>query len=379
MNPFTVIATTAFGLESVAARELAQIGIESVRTHNGYVEFSGDLTDIARANLWLRTADRVLILAGRFHADTFDDLFEQVKALPWADWLPKDAHFPVDGRSVDSKLASVPACQSIVKKAIVEKLKLSYHLETFPETGPSFHIEIALHHDEAMVTIDTSGDALHKRGYRTLNYAAPLRETLAAGLVLLSRYAPDRPFADPMCGSGTIAIEAAMIGLNLAPGSRRSFACETWPWVDDRVFETLRDEAAQALQLDVPVEIHASDVDAEAISMSKYHARKAGVNDCINWQVQPLKSWQAPDDYGCLVTNPPYGDRMGELRQVEVLYSNMGRILRPHSTWSVFVITSHKQFERLYGTKADKRRKLYNGRIETTFYQFLGPLPPRNH
>lgn len=377
MHPFQLVATAAFGLESVLARELQSLGIQDVTTHNGYVLFRGGLKEIAAANLWLRTADRVLIVAGQFRATTFDELFEGVKALSWAEWLPQDAAFPVDGRSVDSQLASVPACQSIVKKAIVESLKQTYALQLFPETGARFNVEVALHKDEAMITIDTSGDALHKRGYRTLNYAAPLRETLAAGLILLSRWAPHRPFADPMCGSGTIAIEAAMIGLHMAPGSRRQFACEDWPWFDPQVFEDARDEAAESIQLDVPVEVFASDIDPEAVSMSKYHAKRAGVSDCVECKTVDVQAWSPSGSYGCLVSNPPYGDRMGELREVEALYRGLGRVAKSAPSWSTFIITSHRQLERLYGRAADKKRKLYNGRIQTTFYQFLGPLPPR--
>ncbi len=377
MESFRLMATTAFGLESICARELHELGIENTSTHNGYVEFQGGIRDIAKTNLWLRTADRVLVLAAKFPALTFDDLFEGVKALPWSDWMSANARFPVEGRSVNSKLSSVPACQSIVKKAIVESLKRTYPMETFPENGPLFAVEVALHNDEAIITIDTSGDALHKRGYRTQTHLAPLRETLAAGLVLLSRWAPHRPFADPMCGSGTIAIEAAMIGLNLAPGSRRDFVCESWPWFDSIIMTEERESALDAIQLDIPVNIFASDVDKASISMAQYHARKAGVNDCIEWHTSDVRSWSPSEQYGCLVTNPPYGDRMGEQREVEELYRDFGATMKSADSWSVFVITSHKNFEHLYGKKADKRRKLYNGRIETTFYQYLGPLPPR--
>lgn len=378
MESFRLIATTAFGLESVAARELHDLGIEDTSTHNGYIEFRGGVREIAKANLWLRTADRVLILAGKFGAITFDELFEGVKALPWSDWMPKNARFPVEGRSVNSTLSSVPACQSIVKKAIVESLKQTYPIETFPEDGPLFTVEVALHNDEAIITIDTSGDALHKRGYRTQTHVAPLRETLAAGLVLLSRWAPHRPFADAMCGSGTIAIEAALIGLNSAPGSRREFVCESWPWFDSSIMAEEREAAFDAIQVDIPVNIFASDVDKASVSMAQYHARKAGVNDCIEWQTNDVRAWTSSEKYGCMVTNPPYGDRMGEQREVEQLYRNFGTTMKAADSWSVFVITSNKQFERLYGKRADKRRKLYNGRIETTYYQFLGPLPPRH-
>ncbi|MFO2548811.1 class I SAM-dependent RNA methyltransferase [Alicyclobacillus cycloheptanicus] len=371
------MATTAFGLEAVVKREIEQLGYTPTRTDNGFVEFEGDETAVVRANLWLRTAERVLIVMGRFHADTFDSLFEQTKALPWSDVLPETAEFPVSGKSVRSTLSSVPACQRIVKKAIVESLKRTYGRSEFPETSSRFPIEVSLLKDEATLTLDTSGAGLHKRGYRMLTAAAPIRETLAAALVLLSRWLPHRPFADPLCGSGTIAVEAAMIAKNIAPGLNRSFAAEAWPLVPAAAWQQGRDQAKEAVRSDVEVHIHASDIDAKVLSLAGFHARKAGVADCIHISQLDVRNFRPSESYGCIVTNPPYGERMGAEAEVSALYRTMGKTFAALDRWSVFVITSHPSFESLYGKRADKKRKLYNGRIQTNLYQYLGPLPPR--
>lgn len=376
---YTLIATTAFGLEAVVKRELEQLGYPPTRTENGLVEFVGDESAIARANLWLRSADRVLLVMGRFQADTFDALFEQTKALPWSELLPEDAEFPVSGKSLHSTLSSVPACQSIVKKAIVEKMKQRFHRETFAETGPKFAVEVSLLKNEALLTVDTSGAGLHKRGYRMLTAAAPIRETLAAALVMLSRWQPHRPFADPLCGSGTIAIEAALIAKNMAPGQQRAFAAELWPTMPEVTWRQAREEAADAIRRVLPVDIEASDVDPEVLSLAGFHLRKAGVADCVRIAERDVRKFRPSADYGCIVTNPPYGERMGSTDEVDALVGAMGQAFLALPTWSAFVITSHPAFERLYGKRADKKRKLYNGRIQTNLYQYLGPLPPRPH
>lgn len=376
MTMYSLIATTAFGLEAVVARELQQLGYET-KSYNGYVEFTGDESAIIRANLWLRTADRVLIKMGQFHADTFDSLFEQTKALPWSDMLPKDARFPVEGRSVKSQLASVRASQSIVKKAIVESLRKRHKLQEYPETGFRYGIEVSIQKDEAMLTLDTSGTALHKRGYRKLTAEAPIKETLAAALVLLSRWQPHRPFADPLCGSGTIAIEAALIAQNAAPGLKREFDAEHWSVMPPGLFADLRGEAIAAVRTDLEADIFAGDVNPEVLSLAEYHARQAGVEGLVRLKQQSVTAFHPDHAYGCIVTNPPYGERMGEARETHELYLKMGRTLRAFDTWSVFVITSDPGFEKHYGKTADKKRKLYNGRIQTNFYQYLGPLPPR--
>lgn len=376
MTMYSLMATTAFGLEAVVARELQQLGYDT-RSSNGYVEFTGDESAIIRANLWLRSADRVFIKMGQLHADTFDSLFEQTKALPWADLLPKDASFPVEGRSIKSQLASVRACQSIVKKAIVESLRKCYRLQEYPETGFRYGVEVSIQKDEALLTVDTSGAALHKRGYRKLSSAAPIKETLAAALVLLSRWQPHRPFADPMCGSGTIAIEAALIAQNAAPGLRRDFDSEHWAAISPQRWRELRDEAWSLREEDVDVDIFAGDINPEVLSLAEYHARQAGVGKLVRIKQQNVTGFQPEASYGCIVTNPPYGERMGEVRETHNLYMQMGRSLRALDTWSVFVITSDEAFEKHYGKAADKKRKLYNGRIQTNLYQYLGPLPPR--
>lgn len=377
MTQFQLIATTAFGLEAVVKRELQDLGVEDIQAYNGYVEFRGDEAAIARTNLWLRTADRVLVKVGQFPARTFDELFEQTKALPWGDLLPRDANFPVNGRSIQSQLSSVPACQSIVKKAIVESLKPRYRMETFPETGPRYTLEVSLHKDEAMITLDTSGDGLHKRGYRKLTAQAPIRETLAAALVLLSRWGPHRPFADPLCGSGTIAVEAAMIGANVAPGHKRSFASQHFPWMENRIWGEARQEADAKHQRKADFAVFAGDVDKDVLSLAEYHARQAGVGPQVRIVQQDVAKFRPETDYGCIVTNPPYGERLWEEREVRRLYQSMGRSFAQLPTWSKFIITSYPEFERAFGAKADKKRKLYNGRIQTNYYQYLGPLPPR--
>ncbi len=374
---FTLQATTAFGLEAVVKRELEQIGYPPTRTENGFVEFSGGPEAIARANLWLRSADRIVIVVGRFQAETFDELFEGTKALNWPDLLPEDASFPVSGKSLKSTLSSVPACQSIVKKAIVDSLGKRYKREVFEETGARYSIEVSLLKDEVTLTLDTSGAGLHKRGYRMLTAAAPIRETLAAALVQLSRWQPHRPFADPLCGSGTIAIEAALLGRNQAPGLMRDFDAERWEICPTKVWGDARSEAKAAIRTDVELDITASDIDPEVLSLARFHVKKAGVADCVRVEQRNVTDFAPPRPYGCIVTNPPYGERIGEKKQVDALYRSMGESLRAQKTWSVFVITSATDFERLYGKRSDKKRKLYNGRIQTNLYQYLGPLPPR--
>ncbi|GMA49683.1 RNA methyltransferase [Alicyclobacillus contaminans] len=377
MTAFTFVATTPMGLEAVLKRELLGLGFEDARAFNGYVEFTGDETTVARCNLWLRTADRLLLKMGEFEATTFDELFEGTKALPWPDLLPITAHFPVEGRSVKSQLASVPACQRIVKKAIVDRLSQAYRVHTFPESGATYAVEVALHNNRALLTVDTSGAGLHKRGYRTGLAAAPIKETLAAALVLLSWWKPHRPFADPLCGSGTIAIEAAMLGRNIAPGLQRSFAAEGWGLLPDSAWADERKAAYAAIRQDVELDITASDVDPNVLRLAARHCEAAGVDLDVRIVQQDVRDFHPSTAYGCVVTNPPYGERLGDQREVEALYRSLGRVMARLDTWSTFVITSHPRFESLFGRRADKRRKLYNGRIETQFYQYLGPLPPR--
>jgi putative N6-adenine-specific DNA methylase len=377
MSKIQLIATATFGLEAVVAREVKELGYEDMMVENARVTFAGDETAICRANLWLRAADRVLVKMGEFPARSFEELFQQTKALPWPDWLPESAAFPVEGKSVKSQLHSVPDCQAIVKKAVVEKMKQVYKREWFAENGPRYTIEVALLNDSATLTLDTSGAGLHKRGYRKLASPAPLKETLAAALILLSRWGPDRPFIDPLCGSGTLPIEAALLGLNLAPGAGRTFAAEKWPVVSQSLWNRAREEAADLARRDRPVRVLGSDLDGEVLDLARCHAQQAGVAENVFFQKLPVAGLRSARKYGCLICNPPYGERLGDISRVEQLYREMGTAFRELDTWSCYVLTAHPGFERLFGRRADKKRKLYNGRIRCNYYQFYGPRPPR--
>lgn len=377
MAKLQLIATVPMGLEAIVAREIKDLGYEEMVVENGRVTFTGDETAIARANLWLRTADRILIKMGQFPATTFDELFEGTKALEWPEWIPENGEFPVQGRSHKSQLSSVPACQGIVKKAIVEKMKQQYGTSWFQETGPRYVIEVALLNDIATLTLDTTGPSLHKRGYRKLVTEAPLKETMAAAMVLLSRWAPDRPFVDPFCGSGTIPIEAAMIAWNMAPGLRRTFPAETWAAVPASVWEQAREEAYDLFRDDIPLDISGSDIDASAIEVAQAAAKAAGLSKEIRLEVSPVAKLRPRGDYGCLITNPPYGERLGEREDAEKALRQLGSITAPLNTWSTFILSPSKQLEHYFGRPATKKRKLFNGRIECALYQYFGKLPPR--
>jgi 23S rRNA (guanine2445-N2)-methyltransferase / 23S rRNA (guanine2069-N7)-methyltransferase len=369
-----LVATAAFGLEAVVARELRTLGYEP-RVENGRVRFAGPVEAIARANLWLRTAERVVIVVGEFPATDFGALFEQTSALPWEAWLPPDAAFPVTGRSHGSQLSSVPACQRIVKRAIVERLRRAHGVQQLPESGAVCAVDVALRNDTALLTLDTTGAGLHKRGYRTLVGAAPLRETLAAGLILLSYWTPQRPLLDPFCGSGTVVIEAALIGRRIAPGLRRTFAAEAWPTIDRRVWDEARREAHDLMLPALPQRLVGTDQDAAALRLARYHAERAGVADDVHFQQRPFAELHARREFGCLITNPPYGERLHDPQGLRALYESMPEVFRRLRTWSFFILTAWPDFETLLGQKADRRRKLYNGRIECTYYQFRGPPP----
>ncbi|MBD0381162.1 THUMP domain-containing class I SAM-dependent RNA methyltransferase [Paenibacillus sedimenti] len=377
MPQLELIATCPMGLEAVVAREIRDLGYNEVTVENGRVRFIGDELAICRANIWLRTADRILVLMGQFKALTFDELFEGTKALAWPDWIPGDAEFPVEGRSHKSQLSSVPACQGIVKKAVVEKMKLRYGTEWFSETGARYVIEVALLNDIATLTIDTTGPSLHKRGYRKLVTEAPLKETMAAAMILLSRWRVERPLYDPFCGSGTIPIEAAMIGWNIAPGLRRSFPSEEWDNVPFELWEQAREEAYDAVRDDVPLDIVGSDIDGAAIDVAEAAAKAAGLAKQLHFRVEPVAKARPRGDYGCLITNPPYGERLGDSKEVEQALRQLGSITGQLPSWSVFVLSPSQQLEHYMGRRADKKRKLFNGRIECNLFQYLGPLPPR--
>ena len=373
---FELIATATFGLEAVVAREVKRLGYEDVKVENARVTFSGDESAICKTNLWLRSADRVLVKVGEFKALTYDELFEGTKALPWEEWLPEDACFPVEGKSINSKLFSVPDCQSIVKKAIVEKLKLSYHQTWFQETGPKYTIEVALLKDLVTLTIDTSGPGLHKRGYRKLSSQAPLKETLAAAMVQLSYWNPDRVLIDPLCGSGTIPIEAGLIGLNIAPGLNREFAAEQWPRIPDSLWQEARQAARDAIRRDLKLQIIGYDIDEEVLGLARYHRKLAGLEGQLHLQQLPVSELRNSHKFGCIICNPPYGERLGEQAEVERLYREMHQVFKALDTWSVYIITAFPDFEKVYGKRADRKRKLYNGRIECQYFQYYGPRPP---
>jgi putative N6-adenine-specific DNA methylase len=378
MKKLELIATSAFGIEAVVARELKKLGYTEQAVENGKVTFTGDYEAICRSNIWLRSSERVLIKVGEFKALTFDELFEGTKALPWEEWIPEDGEFPVEGKSIDSKLASVPDCQAIVKKAIVERLKKTYRREWFNETGPKYRIEVGLLKDTATLTIDTSGAGLHKRGYRELVGEAPLKETMACAMLLISWWKEDRVLIDPFCGSGTIPIEAAMIAKNIAPGLKRSFAAESWGNIPINLWKNAREEATDLIKRDQVVRIQGTDIDEKAISLARYHAKQAEVDEFIHLQCMPVSKISSRYKYGFIICNPPYGERSGEIMDVEKLYTEMGEFFKKFDTWSFYILTSHPKFEKLFGRKANKKRKLYNGRIMCNYFQFFGPPPPKN-
>jgi len=377
MSGVDLIATATFGLEALVAQEVKDLGYKNVTVENGKVTFNADLSAICRANLWLRTADRVRLKVGEFKATTFDELFEQTKALPWPDLIPGDAEFPVEGKSVKSTLFSVSDCQAIVKKAVVESMKQRYKQEWFIEQGPLYKIEVALLKDVATLTIDTSGAGLHKRGYRELVSQAPLKETLAAALILLSHWHPDTVLMDPFCGSGTIPIEAALIGQNIAPGMNREFVSESWPSIPRELWRQARKETHDLACYDRSLSIIGTDNDKEVLKIARQNAIEAGVEELIHFQCLPVAEVRSSKKYGKIICNPPYGERLGELRDVERLYREMGQVCSSLDTWSFYILAAHPQFEKLFGRPATKKRKLYNGNIKVDYYQYFGPRPPR--
>jgi putative N6-adenine-specific DNA methylase len=379
MGNYQLIATAAMGLEALVAKEVRSLGYDC-EVENGKVIYTGDEHAIARSNLWLRTADRVKIKVGEFKAYTFDELFEKTKALPWEKFLPEDAEFPVVGKSVKSTLFSVSDCQAIVKKAVVEKMKQHFKRSTwFEETGAYFRIEVALLKDVATITLDTSGSGLHKRGYRVDQGEAPLKETLAAALVLLTNWKADRPFMDPFCGSGTIPIEAAMIGQNIAPGFNREFVSERWNWIPANVWEEARNEAEDLANYDQPLDILGTDIDHRMVKIAQDNAFEAGFADLIHFKQMQVSDISTNKQYGVIVGNPPYGERLGEKKAIEHMYKEMGQAFAALDTWSKYILTSHEQFEQFYGKPATKKRKLFNGFIRTDLYQYWGTKPLRQN
>ena len=379
MKMYQLVAPCHFGLEAVLKREIYDLGYEITQVEDGRVTFEGDAEAICRANVFLRTAERVLRLVGRFRATTFDELFEGVKALPWEEYLPKDAKFWVKkASSIKSKLFSSSDIQSIVKKAVVERLKREYEVEWFPEDGAAYPIRVFLLKDEVMVTLDTSGESLHKRGYRTMTSKAPLTETLAAALLMLTPWKADRIFVDPFCGSGTFPIEAAMMAANIAPGMHREFIAEQWTNLIDRKlwYETV-EEAEEMVDTSVSVDIQGYDIDGEVVKAARENAKRAGVADMIHFQERQVSELRHPKKYGFIVTNPPYGERLEDKKDLPELYTQIGEAYRNLDSWSMYMITSYEDTEKYIGRKADKNRKIYNGMLKTYFYQFMGPKPPK--
>lgn len=372
---FDLIAACAFGLEAIVRRELSALGIDAAIGESGRVHFQGTLETVAQANLWLRCADRVLIRVAEFPAADFDALFDTTQAICWGDWIPVDGEFPVTGRSVKSTLTSVPACQRAVKRAIVDALRRDHGTESLPETGATYPVDVALLKDTATITLDTTGRSLHRRGYRSAVTAAPLKETLAAAMVMLSYWKRDRPLVDPFCGSGTILIEAAMIGRNMAPGQSREFRFEKWQHAPRAALLDLRSKALQGVLDPLPQRLLGSDTDFRVLRFARENAEAAGVTADVHFETADVRDLRSSRRFGCLITNPPYGMRLGRDWEIEELYASLPDVLRHLPTWSFYFLTAFSEFEKRLGRAADRRRKLYNGRIECTYYQFQGPKP----
>ncbi len=367
----TFCAPCLMGVEGLAAEELREMGCEEVRAENGRALFSGDEAVLARANLNCRYAERVLILLGEFTALSFEELFQGVKALPWEDFLRREDAFPVTGSSLSSRLHSVPDCQSIVKKAVVERLKEKYRVSWFSETGPLHRIRFRILKDKVSVMLDTSGEGLHKRGYRRESTAAPIKETLAAALAKLARVRPDGNFIDPFCGSGTLLIEAALLATQTAPGLGRRFNAETWKDAGPKVWQAERERAASRIDRTGGFRASGYDIDPAAVALTLENARKAGVGELVRAEVREIGDFDGSDRYGCVVCNPPYGERLLDVRAAREIYKTLGRVFLPKPGWSYGVITPDEDFEDLFGRRADKRRKLYNGMIKCQFYQYF--------
>lgn len=381
MKTYELIAPCHFGLEAVLKKEIYDLGYDITKVEDGRVTFLGDEEAICRANIFLRTAERVLLKAGQFHAETFDELFEGIKAIPWENYIPEDGKFWVaKASSIKSKLFSPSDIQSIVKKAMVERLKQKYHINWFEETGASYPLRLFLMKDEVTVAIDTSGESLHKRGYRTMTSKAPITETLAAALIMLTPWKKDRILIDPFCGSGTFSIEAAMMAAGIAPGMNRNFTAENWTNLIDRQlwYDTV-EEAAEQVNTDIEVDIQGYDIDGEVVKAARENAKRAGVDHLIHFQQRPVSALSHPKKYGFIITNPPYGERLEEKEALPELYTEIGEAFRRLDSWSAYMITSYADTERYIGRKADKNRKIYNGMLKTYFYQFLGPKPPKRN
>lgn len=379
MTKFELLAPCHFGLESVLKREITDLGYEIVEVENGRVTFRGDASAIARANIFLRTAERVLLKVGDFYANTFDELFEETRAIPWEEYLPQDAKCWVKkASSINSKLFSTSDIQRIMKRALANHMQDVYHMDRMPETGAEFPLRVFFMKDRCVVGIDTSGDSLHKRGYRLMQGAAPITETLAAALILLTPWHPDRILVDPFCGSGTFPIEAAMIAAGIAPGMNRSFLSENWNHlIPKKCWYDAIDEAQDQVKEDVECDIQGYDIDPDIIKVARENAERAGVDHLIHFQQRPVANLSHPKKYGFIITNPPYGERLEEKRDLPAIYRALGERFRNLDDWSMFMITSYEKAEKDIGRKADKNRKIYNGMMKTYFYSFMGKKPPK--
>lgn len=381
MKTYELVVPCHFGMEAVTKREVYDLGYEITRVEDGRVTFEGDAEAICRANVFLRTAERVLLLVGRFKATTYDELFEGIKALPWEEYIPQDGKFWVKkASSIKSKLFSSSDIQSIAKKAMVERLKQIYHTDWFKEDGAAYPIRIFLLKDEVMVALDTSGDSLHKRGYRLQTSKAPITETLASALIMLTPWKKDRILVDPFCGSGTFPIEAAMIAANIAPGMNRHFTAETWTnIIPEELWQDAVEEAKDMVDKDIDVDIQGYDMDGDVVKAARENAKRAGVDHLIHFQQREVAKMSHPKKYGFIITNPPYGERLEEKADLPKLYEQIGEVYKNLDAWSMYMITSYEDAERYVGRKADKNRKIYNGMIKTYFYQFMGPKPPKQN
>lgn len=377
MEKIEYIVPCHFGLEAVLKRELTKLGLEIICVEDGRVTFAGDFGALCRANVFLRSAERVLIKVGSFHAETFEELFQGTRALPWEAYIPKDGKFWVTkAASVKSKLFSPSDIQSVMKKAMVERMRSVYHIDWFAESGAGYPVRVFIKKDEVTVGLDTSGESLHKRGYRKLVAKAPIAENLAAALLMLTPWQKDRILVDPFCGSGTIPIEAAMMAANVAPGKNRKFLAEEWKeLVSDKFWQAAREEAADLEDFTVQTQIQGYDIDGEMVSVARANARLAGVEDLIHFQQRSVEQLSHAKKYGFILTNPPYGERLEEKENLQALYRTLGERYRALDSWSMYVITAYEQAEIAIGKKADKNRKLYNGMMKTYFYQYMGPKP----
>ena len=380
MSQYELIAPCHFGMEAVLKREIQDLGYQIIKTEDGKVTFAGDESAFARANLFLRTAERVLWKVGSFRAETFEELFEGTMNLAWEEYLPPDAKFwAAKATSIRSRLFSGSDIQSIVKKAIVERMKFKYRMEWFPESGSEFPLRVSLLKDEVTIGIDTSGESLHKRGYRRLTSRAPLTETLAAAIIMLTPWKQDRLLVDPFCGSGTIPIEAAMIGANIAPGLNRSFTAKGWSDIlPEKIWTQAAEEANDRIRRNIEMNIQGYDIDKDIVAAARKNAKLAGVEQYIHFQQRELVNLQSSRKYGFIITNPPYGERLEDKASMPLLYRQIGQAFRGLDSWSMYLLTGYEEAERYIGRKADKNRKIYNGMLKTYLYQFLGPKPLRS-